>query len=238
MSKFSWKKTPSTAGILAASLDVQKVWGNFSKSGRKWRGVRNHGPEKTKRQLGEKFFAEVLGKKYLWWFRWWWSQYFLGGVEILETCYQTLEAVARSKPASRMRCRWLVQPLAIAVSEATWACQAWSNQTTQIKLLELILSEGFLTDPNMVGVEKMAADALLLVPGRQFIPPFSVGYVKGWKMNRSCCWSPCRAFENLAWKMTSLIKSRPWGITRPSRSTKGGWDDIVSNLFQSQLRKC
>lgn len=36
--------------------------GKFSKSGGKWRGVRNHGPEKTKRHLGD-FFHRSFGKK-------------------------------------------------------------------------------------------------------------------------------------------------------------------------------
>lgn len=64
MSQFSWKKTPSTAGILAASLDVQKVWDFFfQKAVASGGGVRNHGPEKTKRHLGEFFHRGFGGKK-------------------------------------------------------------------------------------------------------------------------------------------------------------------------------
>ncbi|CAE7389031.1 unnamed protein product [Symbiodinium sp. CCMP2592] len=65
-------------------------------------------------------------------------------------------------------------------------------------LLELILTEGFLTDPNVVGVEKLGVtmpppeyldggitECPAINLGSALLPPFSVGYVKGWK--RAVC---------------------------------------------------
>ena len=59
-------------------------------------------------------------------------------------------------------------------------------------LLELILSEGFLSDPDQLAAEKLSCVAVtkswLVSPYEELpelvehlLPPFSLGYLKGWK---------------------------------------------------------
>ena len=61
-----------------------------------------------------------------------------------------------------------------------------------LELLQLIMSEGFLTDPDQISVEKLSCCNVpkcfldgsydeMPVLYQHLVPPFSVGYLKGWK---------------------------------------------------------
>lgn len=229
------------------------------------------GQYKTKRHLGEKFFGRSFGKKNIFDDSDGGEANIFWGGKILETCSpnpgscRTVTAEAGIDDAG-----WS-SPLAIAVSGATWACQAWTHSSS----LSLSCRKGSWRTRTWwewrscnvyAPADAPAATGLMHQYCRMWKPELTIwclrlivvysfrrnvqfenlmetGFIRGARRaNRpKCTTTPSGAVRHknlVTWKMTSLIKSRPWGITRPSRSTKGGWDDIVSNLFQSQLRKC
>ncbi len=83
-----------------------------------------------------------------------------------------------------------------------------------VKLLELILAQGFLTDPNMAGVEKMT-------PTRwqwrcHMLPPFSAGYAKGWKRAVMLLITTCSCYRYRQLLMMMSKPKEPW-------STRHDW---------------
>ncbi|CAK9016042.1 unnamed protein product [Durusdinium trenchii] len=72
-------------------------------------------------------------------------------------------------------------------------CSGFVEPEIGCTCIELLRTEGFLSDPDVPGCKRLACTKipetfmtekykeLPSLPGTQFIPCFSVGYVKGWK---------------------------------------------------------